>query len=275
MSRNSEIRARVILGIPFFLGMLLVPMSRLDDLQGHSLPWDQIVLALGVILVGAVVGRVAADLRQLTNWITLTTMFVLVLILLGSIYYFQRQPAEVLALFSVFLSVFIAEIILLWLLRRFCSQRRETNSTPPNSDCQETTRRLMWVQNIVQRINSSRQGMLAVVVGAVVFGVVLVAALCLTGFAIENFGWRRTIGFLLAYFIGNICDQAKDIASRFRNPVQGWRGVWRDVHRAFNEAWNDEHSAEFLYRSLKWGALTGAALALSHMLAPQMPMDGD
>lgn len=95
-------------------------MSRLDDLQGHSLPWDQIVLAFGVILVGAVVGRVAADLRQLANWATLTIMFALVLILLGSIYYFQRQPAEVLALFSVFLSVFIAEMILLWLLRRFC-----------------------------------------------------------------------------------------------------------------------------------------------------------
>ncbi len=121
----------------------------------------------------------------------------------------------------------------------------------------------------------SWKSIIALASGLMVFVVALVAALSLAKFAVDNFGWDRTSLFLLAYLIGNICDQAKDVASRFTRSAQEQTDVLRDVSRAFKEAWNDENSAEFLYRSLKWGALAGAGQLLSQMLAPNVPMGGD
>ena len=107
--------------------------------------------------------------------------------------------------------------------------------------------------------------------GLLVFGTALVVGLYLVEFAFANFGWGRTSVLLLTYLVGVISGEAKDVASRSCPSGK----VWRDMWCAFKKAWGNERSATFAYRSLEWGALTGAALVLSQMLAPQMPMGGD
>ena len=117
----------------------------------------------------------------------------------------------------------------------------------------------------------------------ILMGIVL-GGLFLIDLLIGNYGWRWTIGFATASWMGAFSSQAMSIVAarerqrsiswRLANP-QGVRFVCNDVISVVKEAFADKHSAAFLFRSLKWGALTIAAKLLSQAIAPQMPMGGD
>ena len=247
--------ATYIFGVPFFAGFVLVFISPVFFQQDASAPWDEIVLAVGSTLLAAVIGRFVADVGQTSDRRVLAIAAVGVVFLLVWLYAWEGFHSELLVFIGIIMSVAIAEGPLLW-LQRWC--QRQIGGTHSSRTKPGWLRRLPW------------RGIGAYLIGSLIFGIALIVALCLSWFSILNFGWDRTVLFLMAYLIGNICDQAKDVASRNRRTAQGWRDVWRDVCNAFTEAWNNKYSAEFLYRSVKWGALTGAGQMLSQMITPSM-----
>ena len=65
MSRGSPNRAGIILGVPFFIGLVLISVVSLyDTLSQYQIPWDDITLAVGAAMLASSSGIFVSHLRQ-------------------------------------------------------------------------------------------------------------------------------------------------------------------------------------------------------------------
>lgn len=119
MPKTSSGRATLILGIPYFVGVVLILLSGWDVIPGYPVPWDQIVLGSGAALMAATLGLGVANVRQGSKrniFLALLGMLAVLVMLIIT----QGWKTELIAFVGVVAGVLLAEGVLSWMLRRWC-----------------------------------------------------------------------------------------------------------------------------------------------------------
>ena len=111
-------RSGFLLGIPLVIGFVLIMLSPWGPVSRHSIPWDNMVLTVGAVMMAAslsafIAGRKRCDrLVPLIALLALTAIFALLL-------WFSDWNPRLVALTGVPAGVLATEVLMCLLKRRF------------------------------------------------------------------------------------------------------------------------------------------------------------
>ena len=119
MSNPSSRCATLILGVPFFIGLLLTLIAGLGFIPAASVPWDQIIMGFGATLMAATLGLAVANVTHGSK----RDIFIALVALLAVLFILsvlREAKPEYIAIGGVVLGVMLAEWLLSGALRRWC-----------------------------------------------------------------------------------------------------------------------------------------------------------
>ena len=119
MPNTSSGRATLILGIPFFIGALLILVAGLGVIPSAPVPWDQIVMGFGATLMAASLGLAVASVKQGSKRDIFIALLVF-LVVLAILIIVQGWKTEFITFGGVVLGVMLAEWLLSGALKMWC-----------------------------------------------------------------------------------------------------------------------------------------------------------